>query len=200
MSASNTKKNEIAFLRSLEDLKTVSTIPNKGKRVPARLCHVIDGDTIEFVVIFAGQPLRVTIRVLNIDTPEKTLKEGVTVREKQAGLMIKEYVTKLFESEKIYYVKLVDHDVYRGRYLGEVYLDKELTLSDHLLKMKLCRAYSGGRKDKWEKSCLDDMCTALEELGIECPAVERKERKPRPKKEVKKTEQVMYVKVAKKSD
>ena len=141
------------------DHKKLKCHPCIGNRVYARLIKIIDGDTLTVVIIHDATPLKFNIRVKGIDSPES--KGKVSKIEKEAGLAVTNYVMELFKETKFVYIDVISTDKYGGRYIGDIYLDKEckLSLSSHLLKKQLVKQYDGKKKELWtEKELLHIIC------------------------------------------
>ena len=100
----------------------------------AKVDRIIDGDTFD-VTIDLG--FRITtyqrLRLAFVDTPE------LRGKERPEGLKVKEYVQSLIEGK---YVMIESFKVGKyGRYICEVYLDKEERLSEHLLNKGMAKKY-----------------------------------------------------------
>lgn len=136
------------------NINQVCDIPFKNIIIPARVTKVIDGDTIKVVILLGEHPLSIKVRLTGIDAPETTLKGNTTQLEKDAGLIVKEYVCGLLDLQSIVYVKLVQADKYGGRYVGHVYktkkcIDCNTCISQRLLNLKYAKLYDGGKKSVW---------------------------------------------------
>lgn len=108
---------------------------------------VIDGDTIS---IINNKPdlshLPLSIRLLNIDTPEI---KGKCDKEKKLALEARKFVHNIVNNpkNKITY-NLVKNDKYGGRVLGYIYVNGE-DLSKIMIANKLARSYDGKKKSNW---------------------------------------------------
>lgn len=130
----------------------VPCVPHVGTIVPARLVKVYDGDTINVIIALGNNcPLAIKVRVVGIDAPEITKKGTTTQLEKDAGLFVRDYVNNLFQITEIVQIKLHCIDKYGGRYVGDVFLADNKTLSDHLLSLGYVKKYDGKTKTKWQE-------------------------------------------------
>jgi endonuclease YncB( thermonuclease family) len=56
------------------DPKTVPKVPFQDKIIYARIEEIYDGDTVKIIILFGDIPVRFSLRILGIDTPE--IKHG----------------------------------------------------------------------------------------------------------------------------
>lgn len=158
-------EQHLRYLNSVDRPDKISNVPNKGSIVPAKLIKVIDGDTIKAIIIHGNLPLKVSIRVFGIDAPEVTLKSNVTPLHKEAGLKVKEYVSRIYTVDSIMQIELLKVDKYGGRYVGNVYLPgKKQTLAQHLIKKKYVKRYDGGKKEKWEDEEFEYIISSIKKI------------------------------------
>jgi micrococcal nuclease len=113
------------------------------------ITRIIDGDTVEIAVDFLPSPLppKLSIRVIGIDTPEKSPRaqcDAEAALAKKASAFTKNAVANALEVE----VKILKWDKYGGRVLGEVYLDHQ-SLAQSLISAGLARPYKGDAKQSW---------------------------------------------------
>lgn len=113
------------------------------------ITRVIDGDTVEIAVDFLPSPLppKLSIRVIGIDTPEKSPRaqcDAEAALAKKASAFTKDAVANALEVD----VKILKWDKYGGRVLGEVYLDHQ-SLAQSLISAGLARPYKGDAKQSW---------------------------------------------------
>lgn len=157
--------NEIAsYLMSL-DPKQVTVVPNQGQTTLARIVDIHDGDTIKVLLMLGSSPIKLSIRVMGIDSPEITKRGGTTQQEVDAAKKIRDYVVRLFSGSPLCYVVLEKEDKYCGRFMGDLYLQSGEKLSQHLLQLGCVKPYSGDKKDVWTPEQLAHidtiMCRAL---------------------------------------
>lgn len=129
----------------------IVNVPYKGKQIKARLLHIIDGDTV-CVAIHCGHPLKLSVRLIGIDTPELHPKHVDEVGEAIAAEKVKQYVIKLFQNRELIDIKLLKNDKWGGRYVGHVYLDSGECLSQHLIEKGYGKKYDGRAKSPWVAS------------------------------------------------
>lgn len=113
-----------------------------------KVIRVIDGDTIEVEAPFLPKELKLFVRVLGIDTPEKG---GRAKCKAEADLAIK--ASKFTESffkvlgNKAYFSN-IKWDKFGGRVLANVAIE-ENNLAEELINRGYARAYNGGKKKSW---------------------------------------------------
>jgi endonuclease YncB( thermonuclease family) len=109
--------------------------------------RVVDGDTI---AILKNKPdlnsLPLSIRILNIDTPEI---KGKCELEKAKAQEAKLFVEGLINNpkNKVTY-KIAGWDKYGGRVLGNVFVNGK-NLSELMIAKGLAREYHGKKKSSW---------------------------------------------------
>ena len=87
--------NELERLESI-DPKTVSKVPFQNEFKNARIEEIYDGDTVKIIVLFGDVPVRFSLRILGIDTPEIKQGEGRLPEERQAAIKVRDYMRSLF--------------------------------------------------------------------------------------------------------
>ena len=115
----------------------------------AKVLRVIDGDTVAIEALWMPLPMKpeVSIRVYGVDTPEKGFRakcEAEASKGEQATAFTKAQITM---STKVQ-VKLIAHDKYGGRVLGDVVIDGN-SLRTMLIGAGLAREYYGDAKQSW---------------------------------------------------
>jgi len=113
------------------------------------ILRVVDGDTIEIKNECFPKELKLSIRVLGIDTPEKGLKAKCDKEAKlaeKASKFTKEFIGK----NKTATFRNIKWDKYGGRLLADVEINGK-SLSDELIKNGLARSYDGKKKGSWCK-------------------------------------------------
>jgi endonuclease YncB( thermonuclease family) len=145
---------EAEDLRRL-DLSAVPDVPNVNTPTLSRVKAIHDADTIEVVVHLGGAPFGVRIRIRGIDSPEITLKKGTSPLEKAAATAARDYVRRLLAPVALPTAVLYKLDKYGGRYVGDLCLPSGEMLSQHLLRLRLARAYDGGKKQPWTEAELN---------------------------------------------
>lgn len=137
---------DLIYLRSLSKDKEVENVPRMNKIIKAKVIDVYDGDTCKVIYRYGTKPIKISIRIQGIDTPEiKTPNKY----EKEAAIKIRDLVRKKILG-KILYIKLIKWDKYGGRVVGDVFLSgKKNNLSNFLLSKNLAKPYTGNKKDTW---------------------------------------------------
>jgi endonuclease YncB( thermonuclease family) len=139
-----------SHIRELEriDPKTVPKVPFHNQIIYAKIEEVYDGDTIKIIVLFGVMPVRFSLRILGIDTPEIKQGSGRLLEEQQAAVKVREYVKSLFPSN-LAKICIRDWDKYGGRVLGDLYLETGESVSDILIHGGWARPYQGEKKKEW---------------------------------------------------
>ena len=145
------------------DKSNISTIPFfslTGLSTPARVCDIIDGDTIVCILPFPNNNSfhKFYVRLNGIDTCEIKSQDpflhakALAAKNEIVTLICKENTDKqLSEYFHLYYkeiwLKCHEFDKY-GRLLASIYLSPNDTesLSDHLISKKLAYSYTGAKK------------------------------------------------------
>ena len=125
-----------------------------GEKRPCKVVRVVDGDTIKVVGLYNDQPILYTVRIRMVDSPETKTKN---LLEKEAGLKVKDYVTKLLEN-KVLYFRIEKQDKWGGRVVGDIFLSgKKNSLSRHLRQNGLVKTYTGNKKEEWTDKQLKEI-------------------------------------------
>ena len=115
--------------------------------VPAVVDYVLDGDTFAAgVKIDDDITITVRVRVINIDTPELS---GACPREVAMAETAKDFVVGLLPNGTKVELQNIKDDKYLGRIDANVILPDGRDLGNVLIKQKLARPYSGGRRIGW---------------------------------------------------
>ena len=111
-----------------------------------KIIEAIDGDTLR-VEIPAMMPLKYSIRINGIDTPEKA---GRAKCEQEALLAEKasEFTKNLVKNLKTFEISNIKHDKYGGRLLADVRINN-IDVGRVLQKEGLARIYRGEKKESW---------------------------------------------------
>lgn len=112
---------------------------------------VIDGDTIQVDPDWLPDGLKLSIRVLGVDTPEKAPKAKCT-KEADLGKKATDFTTKMVADAQARKAPItftgIEWDKFGGRMLARVSIDgKDLTTE--LIKAGLAREYHGEKKASW---------------------------------------------------
>jgi endonuclease YncB( thermonuclease family) len=112
-----------------------------------QVLRVIDGDTLEVKNECFPTELKLSIRVLGIDTPEKGFrakcKKEAELAEK-ASKFTKQFVGK----NKTATFRNIKWDKYGGRLLADVEINGK-SLAGELIKNNYARLYDGKKKGSW---------------------------------------------------
>ena len=114
--------------------------------LPARVVEVIDGDTLDVRArIWLGQEVRVRVRLVGIDTPER---RGRCPRETRAAEAARRYLQSLAADGEIQLLE-VRYGKFAGRVLARVMDDRNRDLAAEMLASGHARAYDGRRRADW---------------------------------------------------
>lgn len=141
---------ELELKRRLEsiDPKTVSKVPLQNELVFARIEDIYDGDTVKIIILLGDVPVRFSLRILGIDTPEIKHGEGRLPEEHHAAIKVRDYMRSLFP-KNIAKIRIKDWDKYGGRVLGDMYLPSGENVSETLINGGWGRPYHGEKKKAW---------------------------------------------------
>jgi endonuclease YncB( thermonuclease family) len=126
-----------------------------GKQVIAKVVSVYDGDTITAIFRLnpASPPLKYSVRLTGIDTPE--MKPLKTVPNREALIALAKSARDFIISRTTGQLVMLDLqglDKY-GRVLARVYLtptpDPTYCINDMLIQAGLAKPYAGGSKSTW---------------------------------------------------
>jgi micrococcal nuclease len=109
-----------------------------------KIKEVVDGDTIK-IEIPAMLPLKYSIRILGIDTPEK---KGKCEEEIELSKKATKATKDLFKNYKVINFTNIKHDKFGGRLLADVEVDG-INVGNYLLTKGLAREYYGKKKSNW---------------------------------------------------
>lgn len=127
------------------DEKQIDVVPYKNIMIPAKISSVYDGDTVTAIILYGNQPMKIKLRIIGIDAPEKNSKNEL---EKRAAIAVTNLVKNFIEN-KVCFIQLEKPDKY-ARVLGDVYFgDNKVSLSKYLLNNNYVRSYDGTKKPEW---------------------------------------------------
>jgi len=130
------------------DPKTVPKVPFQDKIIFARIEEIYDGDTVKIIVLFGDVPVRLSLRILGIDTPEIKHGEGRLPEEHVSAIKVRDYMRSLFP-KSIAKICIRDWDKYGGRVLGELFLETGENVAEILIHGGWARPYRGEKKRPW---------------------------------------------------
>lgn len=115
--------------------------------VPARVGHIIDGDTFAGVVkLDADVEVSVRVRLRNVDTPEIN---GECEYERRKAQQARTRLGEIIPVGTMVELTNIKDDKYLGRIDANVADARGRDVGKILVKEGLGRKYSGGRRDKW---------------------------------------------------
>ena len=115
---------------------------------PVRVAHIIDGDTFVGDILLADKTevMSVKVRLRNVDTPEL---HGNCESEIKRANYAKQRLGELIPVGSTVEIKNVKNDKYAGRIDANVYDSANRDVGQVLIKEKVGRAYSGGKRKSW---------------------------------------------------
>lgn len=138
-------KNEWESLeRVLQHTSTLPKSPLFGKRIPAIVTEVKDGDTLGAVLRFHGTVYHFTIRLYGIDAPER---KGKTSEEQKAALhatlKLQDFLAQTQNRVMLEFVPVFDK--YARRHLCHVEVG-DVNVSQWMLAQRYAYPYNGRTK------------------------------------------------------
>lgn len=115
---------------------------------PVRVTYIIDGDTFVGDILLADKTevMSVKVRLRNVDTPEL---HGDCESEIKRANYAKQRLGELIPVGSTVEIKNVKNDKYAGRIDANVYDSANRDIGQVLIKEKVGRAYSGGKRKSW---------------------------------------------------
>lgn len=115
---------------------------------PVRVSYIIDGDTFVGDILLADKTevMSVKVRLSNVDTPEL---HGDCESEIKRANYAKQRLGELIPVGSTVEIKNVKNDKYAGRIDANVYDSANRDVGQVLIKEKVGRAYSGGKRKSW---------------------------------------------------
>ena len=154
----NVTKKQIKTLNNLQKENVLELV--KGRDVIARVIDCYDGDTCTIVFLVGEVPISLQLRLLGIDTAEKSRRQDRSDRTSEEIELCEAALAFLSSRvlNKCVYVEMSMWGKYGGRVLGNLYcIDKKgqktgASLSQQLLDAGLAVEYHGKKKDtNWAK-------------------------------------------------
>ena len=130
-----------------QDNTDVEFFTLNGHICKAKVESVYDGDTIICIFPYNNKLWKWHVRLNGLDTPEITLKSGITELEKQAGLCVKNFLTKIINN-KIVTLHCGHFDKY-GRLLADILINNNQNINELLINKKYAHTYHGQTKTTW---------------------------------------------------
>ena len=134
------KKYVLAFLLGFVCLQVQAT--------PVIVEKIVDGDTFIGNIILADgiEVLSVSVRLRNVDTPEI---HGECEKKKKKALYAKQRLGELVPEGSTIEIKNIKNDKYPGRIDADVFDSAGRDVGLVLVKEKVGRSYSGGKRQSW---------------------------------------------------
>lgn len=133
------------------DPKMVPKVPFQNQIINARIEEIYDGDTVKIIILFGDIPVRFSLRILGIDTPEIKHGDGRLPEEHHAAIKVRDYMRSLFPTNRLNIANICirDWDKYGGRVLGDLFLPTGENISEILISGGWARSYRGEKKKPW---------------------------------------------------
>ena len=117
--------------------------------VPARVGHILDGDTFSAAVsLDADTTVSVRVRLRNVDTPEMN---GDCEYERARAVAARDRLAEIIPVGSIVELTNVKDDKYLGRIDANVKNATSADVGEILIREKFGRKYNGGRRKPWCK-------------------------------------------------
>lgn len=117
--------------------------------VPARVGHILDGDTFSAVVsLDADTTVSVRVRLRNVDTPEMN---GDCEYERSRAIAARDRLSEIIPVGSMVELSNVKDDKYLGRIDANVKNANGADVGEILIREKFGRKYNGGRRKPWCK-------------------------------------------------
>ena len=114
--------------------------------IPARVLHVVDGDTIEVrAQVWLGQEVVTRVRLRGIDAPEIN---GACGKEREQAQAARERLVAHLARQPVWLTD-IGRDKYFGRVVARLVDQRGDDLGERLVKEGLARPYDGGRRSGW---------------------------------------------------
>lgn len=117
--------------------------------VPARVGHILDGDTFSANVnLDADTTVSVRVRLRNVDTPEMN---GDCEYERARAIAARDRLAEIIPVGSMVELSNVKDDKYLGRIDANVKNANGADVGEILIREKFGRKYSGGKRKPWCK-------------------------------------------------
>ena len=119
--------------------------------LPARVGHIIDGDTFSArVSLDSDTTVSVRVRLRNVDTPEMN---GECEYERTRAVAARDRLAQIIPTDSVVELSNIKDDKYLGRIDANVKTRSGQDVGEILIREKFGRRYSGGYRKPWcEKS------------------------------------------------
>lgn len=130
------------------DPKTVPKVIFQNEIIDVFVYDCFDGDTIHFLLdIGQKEPLKLSLRMIGIDTPEIHAGKDKLPEEKIAATIARDYLKTLVSGYAK--IRISEWDKFGGRCLGEVILPNGETANQMMIKGGYAKVYQGEKKQPW---------------------------------------------------
>lgn len=127
----------------------VFTLGASAFAVPARVGHILDGDTFSAAVsLDADTTVSVRVRLRNVDTPEMN---GDCEYERSRAIAARDRLSEIIPVGSMVELSNVKDDKYLGRIDANVKNANGADVGEILIREKFGRKYNGGRRKPWCK-------------------------------------------------
>ena len=117
--------------------------------VPARVGHILDGDTFSAAVsLDADTTVSVRVRLRNVDTPEMN---GDCEYERARAIAARDRLSEIIPVGSMVELSNVKDDKYLGRIDANVKNANGADVGEILIREKFGRKYNGGKRKPWCK-------------------------------------------------
>jgi len=115
--------------------------------VPARVGHILDGDTFSAAVsLDADTTVSVRVRLRNVDTPEMN---GDCEYERARAVAARDRLAEIIPVGSMVELSNVKDDKYLGRIDANVADSRGRDVGEILIREKFGRKYNGGKRKPW---------------------------------------------------
>lgn len=124
----------------------------KNQVISVYIYEVYDGDTVKFLAFVGNKVIKLSLRLLGIDTPEIRSGAGRLVEEKTAGIMARNRLSELINSagnKHLTNIIIRDWDKFGGRVLGDIILENGCSVAEILINEGYAKPYHGEKKELW---------------------------------------------------
>jgi endonuclease YncB( thermonuclease family) len=118
-----------------------------GFAVPARVGHILDGDTFSASVnLDADTTVSVRVRLRNVDTPEMN---GECEYERSRAIAARDRLAEIIPVGSMVELSNAKDDKYLGRIDANVADSRGRDVGEILIREKYGRKYNGGKRKPW---------------------------------------------------
>lgn len=140
---------KVAVMNKICVAVLVSCLSIMAFAVPARVGHILDGDTFSAAVsLDADTTVSVRVRLRNVDTPEMN---GDCEYERSRAIAARDRLAEIIPVGSMVELSNVKDDKYLGRIDANVKNANGADVGEILIREKFGRKYNGGRRKPWCK-------------------------------------------------